>query len=42
MPEAKLTTALSAVPDHARAHLYLGIVDIWTKGRAAQGIAKGM
>src|SRR5258708_27587973 len=33
--EAKLTTALSAVPDHARAHLYLGIVDIWTK-RAAQ------
>ena len=37
--EAKLTTALSAVPDHARAHLYLGIVDIWTK-RAAQGIAE--
>jgi TolB-like protein/class 3 adenylate cyclase len=37
--EAKLTTALSAVPDHARAHLYLGIVDIWTK-RAADGIAE--
>ena len=38
--EAKLSpTALSAVPDHARAHLYLGIVDIWTK-RAAQGIAE--
>ena len=37
--EAKLTTALSAVPDHARAHLYLGIVDIWTK-RAEQGIAE--
>ena len=37
--EAKLTTALSAVPDHARAHLYLGIVDIGTK-RAAQGIAE--
>ena len=37
--EAKLTTALSAVPDHARAHLYLGIVHIWTK-RAAEGIAQ--
>ena len=37
--EAKLTTALSADPDHARAHLYLGIVDIWTK-RAGQGIAE--
>src|SRR5271166_5892033 len=37
--EAKLTTALSAVPDHTRAHLYLGIVDIWTK-RAAEGIAE--
>jgi hypothetical protein len=34
--EAKLTKALSSVPDHARAHLYLGIVDIFTK-RAAQG-----
>jgi TolB-like protein len=37
--EAKLTKALSSVPDHARAHLYLGIVDIYTK-RAAQGIAE--
>ena len=37
--EAKLTTALSSVPDHARAHLQLGIVDIYTK-RAAEGIAE--
>jgi tetratricopeptide (TPR) repeat protein len=37
--EAKLTTALSSVPDHARAHLALGLVHIWTK-RAAQGIAE--
>jgi tetratricopeptide (TPR) repeat protein len=37
--EAKLTKALSSVPDHARAHLYLGMVDIFTK-RAAQGIAE--
>ena len=37
--EAKLTKALSSVPDHARAHLDLGIVDICTK-RAAQGIAE--
>ena len=37
--EAKLTKALSSVPDHARAHLYLGIVDIFTK-RVAQGIAE--
>jgi tetratricopeptide (TPR) repeat protein len=37
--EAKLTKALSSVPDHARAHLYLGIVDIYTK-RAAEGIAE--
>ena len=37
--EAKLTKALSAVPDHARAHLYLGFVEIFTK-RAAQGIAE--
>ena len=36
--EAKLTKALSSVPDHARAHLYLGYVDILTK-RAAEGIA---
>ena len=37
--EAKLTKALSLVPDHARAHMYLGLVEIWTK-RAAQGIAE--
>jgi TolB-like protein/class 3 adenylate cyclase len=35
--EAKLTKALSSVPDHARAHMFLGLVDIFTK-RAAQGI----
>ena len=37
--EAKLTEALSSVPDHARGHMWLGLVDIWTK-RAAQGIAE--
>jgi TolB-like protein/class 3 adenylate cyclase len=37
--DAKLTKALSSVPDHARAHLLLGIVYIDTK-RAAQGIAE--
>jgi TolB-like protein/class 3 adenylate cyclase len=37
--EAKLTKALSSVPDHARAHLNLGTVDIYTK-RAAEGIAE--
>ena len=37
--EAKLTKALSSVPDHSRAHLFVGIVDILTK-RAAQGIAE--
>ena len=37
--EAKLTKALSSVPDDARAHLYLGLVEILTK-RAAQGIAE--
>jgi TolB-like protein/class 3 adenylate cyclase len=37
--EAKLTKALSSVPDHARGHLFLGFVEIFTK-RAAQGIAK--
>ena len=37
--EAKLTKALSSVPDHARAHTYLGLVEILTK-RAAQGIAE--
>jgi TolB-like protein/class 3 adenylate cyclase len=37
--EAKLTRALSLVPDHARAHLWLGSVAILTK-RAVQGIAE--
>jgi TolB-like protein/class 3 adenylate cyclase/Flp pilus assembly protein TadD len=37
--EAKLAKALSAVPEHSRAHLLLGIVYISTK-RAAQGIAE--
>ena len=37
--EGKLTRALSSVPDHARGHMYLGLVDIWTK-RAADGIAE--
>jgi tetratricopeptide (TPR) repeat protein len=35
--EAKLTKALSFVPDHAPAHMNLGLVHIWTK-RAAEGI----
>ncbi len=38
--EAKLTKALSSLPDHARAHSYLGYVHMYTK-RAAQGIAEG-
>jgi TolB-like protein/class 3 adenylate cyclase len=37
--EAKLTKALSSVPDHARAHLYLGLVEIYTR-RGAEGIAE--
>ena len=37
--ETKLTKALSAVPDHARAHLFLGFVDIFTR-RAEEGIAE--
>jgi tetratricopeptide (TPR) repeat protein len=37
--DAKVTKALSSAPDHPRAHLYLGIVDIFT-GHAAEGIAK--
>ena len=37
--EAKLTKALSSVPDHARGHMSLGFVDIFTK-RAAEGIAE--
>ncbi len=37
--EAKLTKALSAAPDHARGHMFLGAVYINT-GRAAEGIAE--
>ena len=37
--EAKLTKALSSVPDHARGHLTLGFVQIFTR-RATQGIAE--
>ena len=37
--EAKLTKALSSVPDHARGHRLLGLVEISTK-RATQGIAE--
>ena len=37
--EAKLTKALSSVPDHASGHMWLGHVEILTK-RAAQGIAE--
>ena len=37
--EAKLTRALSSVPDHALGHMYLGLVEMWTK-RAAEGIAE--
>jgi tetratricopeptide (TPR) repeat protein len=37
--EAKLTKVLSAVPDHALGHMFLGLVEICTK-RAAQGIAE--
>jgi tetratricopeptide (TPR) repeat protein len=37
--EAKLTKALSSVPDHALGHKLLGLADICTK-RAAQGIAE--
>jgi tetratricopeptide (TPR) repeat protein len=37
--EAKLIKALSSVPDHPRAHLVLGLIEIWTK-RAAAGIAE--
>jgi hypothetical protein len=32
--EAKLTKALSSVPDHALAHMWLGYVDILTKARS--------
>jgi hypothetical protein len=29
--EAKLIKALSSVPDHPRGHMWLGLVDLWTK-----------
>jgi tetratricopeptide (TPR) repeat protein len=37
--EAKLTKALSSVPDHALGHMYLGLVEMWTK-RAVEGIVE--
>jgi tetratricopeptide (TPR) repeat protein len=37
--EAKLTKALSTAPNHARGHMQLGFVDIYTE-RAAEGIVK--
>jgi tetratricopeptide (TPR) repeat protein len=37
--EAKLTKALSSVPDHAGGHLFLGVVEIFTN-RAREGIVK--
>ena len=37
--EAKLTKALSSVPDHALGHTWLGLLDIFTR-RAADGIAE--
>jgi tetratricopeptide (TPR) repeat protein len=37
--EAKLGQALSKVPDHAQGHMWLGLVEIWTK-RASEGIAE--
>jgi TolB-like protein/class 3 adenylate cyclase len=37
--EAKLTRALSSVPDHPPGHLFLGLVEILTE-RAAEGIAE--
>jgi TolB-like protein/class 3 adenylate cyclase len=37
--ESKLTKVLASVPDHPRAHMYLGLVEICTK-RGTEGIAK--
>ena len=37
--EARLTRALSSVPDHAPGHMFLGLVEIFTN-RAAEGIAE--
>ena len=33
--EAKLTKALSSVPDHALGHMWLGLVNIFTQARRA-------
>src|ERR1700735_1236061 len=38
--EARLTKALSLVPDHARGHIWLGFVYIFTR-RAIPGVAEG-
>ena len=37
--EAKLTRALSLAPNHPHGHMWLGLVDIWTR-RATEGIAR--
>jgi TolB-like protein len=37
--EVKLIKALSSVPGHPHGHMWLGLVNIWTK-RAAEGIAE--
>jgi tetratricopeptide (TPR) repeat protein len=37
--EAKLTRALSMVPDHAPSHMFFGLVEMFTN-RAAEGIAE--
>ena len=37
--EPKLNTALSLAPNDARGHMWLGLVDIWTR-RAAEGIGR--
>jgi TolB-like protein/class 3 adenylate cyclase len=37
--EAKLTTALSLAPNHPHGHMWLGLIDIWTR-RATEGIAR--
>jgi tetratricopeptide (TPR) repeat protein len=37
--ETKLTTALSLAPNHPHGHMWLGLVDVWTK-RAVEGIAR--
>ena len=37
--EVKLTKALSSIPDHARAHMNLGLIKMLTR-RAAEGIAE--